>query len=198
MEGQFLCSIWTPPWSRKKPHEKGNATQAQTDKYKKGARTLYCIYSFSRTFRNTLSVPSTRNLARVQIAAPLCRVFANMMILCAQSPRRPEIQANRLKTREAVCCTHLHPLEPRLTYDSQDSSQGTRLEWVTRNGCPQRDSRWYVCADADPRLWIIGGSIISKDTSTSLTTEEPSLQINWCACKGSWQMHDRSLVPWTT
>ena len=94
---------------------------------KKGARTLYCIYSFSRTFHNTLSVPSTRNLARVQIAAPLCRVFANV-ILCAQSPRRPEIQANRLKTREAVCCIHLNPLEPRLTYDSQNSSQGTRLE----------------------------------------------------------------------
>ena len=126
--GNFYAAF-EPRHDQEKPHEKGNATtQAQTDKYKKGARTLYCIYSFSRTFRNTLSVPSTRNLARVQIAAPLCRVFANMMILCAQSPRRPEIQANRLKTREAVCCTHLHPLEPRLTYDSQDSSQGTRLE----------------------------------------------------------------------
>ena len=114
MEGQFLCSIWTPPWSRKKPHEKGNATQAHTDKYKKGARTLYCIYSFSHTFHNTLSVPSARNLARVQIAAPLCRVFANV-ILCAQSPRRPEIQANRLKTREAVCCNS--PASSRTSID---------------------------------------------------------------------------------
>ena len=81
---------------------------------KKGARTLYCIYSFSRTFHNTLSVPSTRNLARVQIAAPLCRVFANV-ILCAQSPRRPEIQANRLKTREAVCCNS--PASSRTSID---------------------------------------------------------------------------------
>ena len=131
--GAIPISIWTPPWSGGKTKNKNsrqNSKQAEGDPPKSSPDFTSHLFFPPSLSRRGFQSPSNKQ-TKLQIGKSVV-IVANTKI-CAQSSRRPEIQTHRLKTREAVCWALPHSSgNLELTYASQDSSQGTRLEWVPR------------------------------------------------------------------